>query len=323
MGNYDTTFAKAACAALAFHKSLIGLSQLNALENAASKSKDTHFLESRAVFTYYVTYHLFTACMLIVPDTYLKTPLHAPEKYGMVTEEEINNPSETPEQWEDCKSNEMDWATKIQHYHIKGFCAKVRESNQAEFSTQAPYLIPLYKYFIDPSGSESTCIPGLYEKLCYVRDRVIYRPSYVLTQSRSIIQTSAQLHKELVSLPNSKYLYHAISEVYVGLIRAMNTERNCKNTLHPCTSMLTEMWYGTVQDNLDELCALGHNRRRLQYLGTKDPDNGMYAFPTYICHLLELENIDFIQKYRRKYWYPFEKLYVEDLKAWRIHKQSQ
>lgn len=311
MEDYNT-FAKAACAALAFHKSLIGLSQLNALENAANKSNSTCFLESRAIFTYYVVYHLFTACMLIVPDAYLKTPLRAPEKYEMVTKEEINNPSETPEQWEACKRNEMDWATKIQHRQIKDFCAKVRESNRDEFATQAPYLIPLYEYFIDPSGSEKTCIPGLYEKLCYVRDRVIYRPSYVLTQSRNSVQTSAQLHKELVSLPNSQYLYQAISEVYEGIIRAMEGEHNCKDS---CTVMLTEMWGGAVRNNLDELCALGHNRRRLQYLGKKESD-GMYIFPTYICHLLELENIDFIQKYRRKYWYPF-------LKIWRTHTQSQ
>lgn len=261
--------------------------------------------------------------MLIVPDAYLKKPLSAPPKFGTVTEEEINNSSETPEQWDACQSNEMDWATAIRHYQIKDFCAKLRISSYAEFSVQAPYLVPLYNYFVDSSGSEESCIPGLYEKLCYVRDRVIYRPSYVLTQSESIVQTSAQLHKEITSLPTSEYLYRAISEVYAGMIHAMDKERSCGDLHRPCTSILSEMWYGTAKDDLDELCSLGHKRRRLQYLGRKNADDGTYAFPTYICHLLELESIDFIQKYRKRYWRPLEKLYFEDWKNWRNQRRAQ
>ena len=314
---YDhITYEKSACAALAFHKSLIGLSQLNALESASKDSGLTQFLESRAILTYYVAYHLFASSMLLVPDAYLKKPLSAPSKYGTVTEEEINSPLETPQQWNDCQRNEMDWATAITHSQIKDFCKRMRELDH-NFPPQVSFLRPLYDHFIDPTGSEEKCIPGLYEKLCYVRDRVIYRPSYVLTHSGHIVQTSAQLHSEITSLPTSEILHHAISDIYLEIIRAMETERSCKAQPHPCTLMLSQLWCGKVRDDLDDLCALGHKRRRLQYLGKKEPDGKKYAFPTYVCHLLELESIDFIHKYRKKYWNPLEKQYIESCEAWR------
>jgi hypothetical protein len=54
-----------------------------------------------------------------------------------------------------------------------------------------PY-ISLYKEFIQSDINEpNKSIPGLYEKLCYIRDRAIYRPSVVIDRRNGgYIQTS-------------------------------------------------------------------------------------------------------------------------------------
>lgn len=316
MEDHGQIYAKANCAALAFHKSLIGLAELNALETAASKMNFSPFLQGRAVFTYYVVYHLFTACMLLAPKALFKEPLEAPDKYGKVTLEELNASSEVPAQWDKCTKNEKDWAANIRHRQIKDFCKKVREFIPKQGEECIPYIGALYRHFIGPSDFEGPCISGLLEKLCYVRDRVIYRPTFIETSSGGQVQTSAQLSEELTSLPNSEVLYTAITETYTGIMRVMEKERSEKAASRPCGLMLSSMWTGVVSDDIDELCALGHRRRRLQHLGKRDPYTGAYDFPTYICHLLELENIDFILKYRKKYWRPLETMYLEDRRAW-------
>lgn len=301
----DILNTKPQCAALAFHKSLIGLSQLNALEITAAQTKLSSFLESRALFTYYVVYHIFCSCMLMAPEKYLPRPLKPPKSYGEFTEEEINAPEETPTQWENCKEAEQDWATVISHSQIKSFCNHIREIDRDTFSEDAPYLIPLYKFFVDSSGAETACIPGLYEKLCYVRDRVLYRPSYVVTDEGGIIQTSAQIHRELTSLPKSEDLYAAITEIYKGFISVVSRESSRDIIGTPCWWFLYAMWIDTVTDNADYLRELGHNVRRLRSFRERGP-KGCYGFPAYICHLLEFESIDFIRKYKKLYWRPLE-----------------
>lgn len=316
MKDHDEIYAKANCAALAFHKSLMGLAELSALETAASKMNFSPFLQGRAVFTYYVAYHLFTACMLLAPEALFKEPLEAPDKYGKVTLEELNASSEAPAQWDVCTKIEKDWAANIRHWQIKDFCDKVREFIPKQGEEYIPYIGALYRHFIGPSDVEGACIPGLLEKLCYVRDRVIYRPTFIETPSDGQVQTSAQLHEELTSLPNSKVLYTAISETYTGIMRVMEKERIERAASRSCGLMLSSMWTGVVSDDIDDLCGLGHKRRRVQLLGQRDPYTGIYYFPTYICHLLEVESIDFILKYRKKYWRPLEAMYFEDHRAW-------
>lgn len=63
MENDNTKYGKEPCAALAFHKSLIGLSQLNALETAAGKSGFTQFLRAgRFLHTMLFITYLLPAC---------------------------------------------------------------------------------------------------------------------------------------------------------------------------------------------------------------------------------------------------------------------
>ena len=198
----------------------------------------------------------------------------------------------------------------------------MRCSEKTDWETELPYLIPLYDYFINDTDSEVRCIPALYEKLCYVRDRIIYRPSYVPVSSGDTVQTSAQLGEEVRSLPGAEYLYEAISEVYRKLLVCMEAERE-KDRHGVYMTMFTAMWLGRVNEkDLKTLCAIGHKKCRLQRLGRRD-DGGEYSFPTYISHLLELENIDFIRKYHKKYWKPLENLYKLSLSDWRESRRKR
>lgn len=310
---------KAQCAALAFHKALIGLSQLDALERASGTSSS--FYGARGIYTYYSVYHLFCACMLIVPEQYSTVVLKRPKDYGCIKDADLNNPSESPEQWEKGREYEADWATSITHGQIKKFCKGIRQMSQAQWEQDVPYLIPLYNSFIDDTDAEQQCIPGMYEKLCYVRDRVIYRPSFVLMDTGGVAQTSAQMGEELRSLPQAKTLYQAISDVYHGLIIGMERERD-HDEYGVLTSMFFELWTGRVKEDVNDLCALGHKRRRLQRLGEKEGANE-YSFPTYVSHLLELEDIDFIRRYRKKYWSPLERMYMDSRFAWRNHNKAK
>lgn len=212
MSNHN--LAKEKCAALAFHKSLIGLSQLNASERVSGQDSSMYGDGARGIYTYYVVYHLFCACMLITPSEFAGMKFKEPAE---VTDEQIDNPSECPEQWDRGKEYEADWATKITHGQIKDFCKKRREKQQ-DWKVNIPYLVPLYDYFVDDTGADKRCIPAMYEKLCYIRDRVIYRPSNVITTSGRSVQTSAQLGKELRSLPESEQLYRIIKKIYSGIV---------------------------------------------------------------------------------------------------------
>lgn len=302
--------AKETCAALAFHKSLIGLSQLNALERVSGQSSSMHGV--RGIYTYYVAYHLFCACMLITPPEFVGAKFKEPAE---VTDEQIDNPSECPEQWDRGKEYEADWATKITHGQIKDFCKKLREGGRQNWEVSIPYLIPLYDYFVDDTGADKSCIPAMYEKLCYIRDRVLYRPSNVITTSGRIVQTSAQMGKELRSLPDSEQLYQIIKRIYLGIVSCAEQEYKAEE-FGPYRQMLWEMWDGGVEEDINDLCRLGHKKRRLQMLGQKGEEKDKYSYPAYVSHLLEIESIDFVRMYRKKYWVALEQQYLESRKLW-------
>ncbi|HAY73727.1 MAG TPA: hypothetical protein DCY31_07825 [Ruminococcaceae bacterium] len=302
--------AKENCAALAFHKSLIGLSQLNALERVAGQGGFMY--GARGIYTYYVVYHLFCSCMLITPPEIVNIKFEEPEE---VTDEQIDSPSEAPAQWDKGRDYEADWATKILHKQIKKFCKEVRKIDRQNWEAIAPYLVPLYKYFVDDTNSEEQCIPAMYEKLCYIRDRIIYRPSDVITTSGRNVQTSAQMGKEVRSLPGSARLYQIIGEIYSKILSCMEQERKT-GEYGPCMQMLDEMWRGRVEENINDLCELGHKKRRLQILGQREGED-RYSYQTYVSHMLEIESIDFIRIYRKEYWLPLEKQYQESWKTWR------
>jgi hypothetical protein len=58
------------CAALSFHKSLVGISELNALEMLNSNPNGGGLRISRAMSSYYSIYHLFI-CMILLDKEYI------------------------------------------------------------------------------------------------------------------------------------------------------------------------------------------------------------------------------------------------------------
>ena len=69
----------------------------------------------------------------------------------------------------------------------------------------------LYNTFI---GKKSIL---LYEKAAYIRDRSIYRHSYVPGLSDNMIQTSLEVRKQDDSLPDSKALYSIICSIHKAI----------------------------------------------------------------------------------------------------------
>ena len=298
-------------------KALIGLSQLNAIEIMARSESVSRMKSEKAIYTYYIAYHLFYSLMLTLPHNIVGR-LEAPK--SDVEGSNLNNPSEEPGVWNACKNYEADWATLIGHGQVKKFCKEWRKASWDCENNGLYYMKSLYKYFVDPVGSETKCIPGLYEKLCYVRDRVIYRPSYVVSKTGERFQTSAQLGKEIDSLPTSVELFATIREVYDGLIRSMLYEKVKLGKNGNCTIMLSAMWNDEAYEkDIDAICELGHSKRRLIRLGHKD-DSGFYSFPSYISQLIEIESIDFIRYYSKKYWNPLEKKYNYAMEQYRSQK---
>lgn len=159
-------------AALAFHKAIIGISQLDMIEKMESDSVSICRLP-KAVLTYYILFHLFTICMLLSDNYRAK---EKEEKY-IGTLDDLNSPLETPEQWNRQQQLESDYATRIKHGNIKSYCNTLRKK---DYNLLNPIEKILFDNFVQAPPDDSTpCIKGLYEKVCYIRDRVIYRPSIV------------------------------------------------------------------------------------------------------------------------------------------------
>jgi hypothetical protein len=59
---------KSQTAALALHRSILGIAQLSALENAAECNEFGSFRTTKAILTYYSIYHLVTACLVCSDD---------------------------------------------------------------------------------------------------------------------------------------------------------------------------------------------------------------------------------------------------------------
>jgi len=308
--NYDICSS----AALAFHKALIGIAQLDSLERAAGKGLPYgSFRNSRAIQAYYVVYHLFTMVMLL-SDEY--EPI-TPKEYGNVKKSELNSPSELPEQWNRQRGLESDYATIIQHFHIKNFCNTVRGLKKENLN---PLLQILYSLFIQPPQNEQErCIPGMYEKVCYVRDRAIYRPSNVISDEKVKIQTSLDIRKEIDSLPDSKQLYSILCQLYDKMLELsleLSLEEH-KDNVEYIRSTLFFIWNSPVNCTVDYLKEIGLSSEQIDTLMELKYDNDEKpSFRSYICHLIELEDPDYIKEAVNKWWEPLEKEFNKTLDKW-------
>lgn len=298
------------CAALSFHKSLIGLMQLNQLEEVSSVLQPS-FLSSRVLNIYYTVYHLFCCCILMTPTEFANVKLNSPQERS---DKVIISKNNTVESWESRKKAESDWSTLITHSLIKKFCNNLRTCDL----TNAPsYLKSLYRLFIDDTLVNQKCINGLYEKLCYYRDYVLYRPAFILSESDHYWQTAFRLTDDFSSLPTSLELYNAISEIYNGFLIEMENESkpiNDSASFWYFTPFLHAIWGCSVNCPVSKLDSTGHTieeLKKFEFLPNDDPNT--IQLPTYISHLLDLENIDCILQYNEKYWVPLKNRFQETI----------
>lgn len=292
--------AQLRCVALAMHKAIIGIMRLDELEEAAARTDISEFLDARAICTYYSVYHLFVACMIMTNDESIKKC----KLDFSVSDEEIDSEDETADAWNTAKENEQDWATKITHGQIKNFCKRVRMNRENLYGDKY-YLIPLYDNFIDDTLTEGKCKPALYERLCYIRDRSIYRPSFVITKSGHRVQTSRYVGEEIRSLPKAAELFRIVSQIYDGFIK----ENERENETGECDALLDYMWNDNiVQCKIEDLTKLGHDIEQLKRIGHIDGENQEeICFSSYRVQLLETESVENIIKYEKKYWFPLVK----------------
>lgn len=273
-------------AALAFHKAIIGVVQLNELECNNQRLP-------RAIIAYYAVYHVFTLCMLLDLDDSVK-------KINPCNLNELNSRSELPEQWNLQRELEADYATQIKHRDIKRYCEQIRKKGKDKLTSIERIL---FENFIkQPINEHTPCINGLYEKLCYVRDRAIYRPSVVKLTNGGYAQTSLNVKKEIDSLPSGKELYRIIKSIYMEFISKAKQIKKYNHLLACiwCYPVDCGIVFNELNDNEAELM------RSLTYF---DNENG---FNAHICHLLELyDDIYQIKKYEELYWRPLFEAFLK------------
>lgn len=295
--------SKLNCAALAFHKSLIGISQLNALEEIEKNTSLSRLRSSKALYTYYAVYHMFCMCILISPPKYTdKLKLTIPIRYGQFSYDEIYNKSEKAENWNNFRDYETDWATSITHSNIRFFCRNLRK-DKAKIKSYPPYIQILYENFIRDAEDNSKCLPGLFEKLNYIRDRVIYRPSYGLYEKSPNfyypMQTSRELKNEIASIPTSKELYAILIKIYNSFLSLKKDDRD---------DIMLSIWGNFVEEKISYYNFKGDDIKKLEDIGCIC-NGGLINIPSYIAHILELEDINYAIKYTNEYWNPLKKMF--------------
>ncbi|MDR0951490.1 MAG: hypothetical protein LBM18_01005 [Oscillospiraceae bacterium] len=292
-GKNNNDKAIAGCAALAFHKALIGICELSSIESV----EHTALRMSKAIVTYYIAFHLMTCCMLLDEKDNYDIIMRVDKdkvKYG-ATLEELNASGESAEVWDQCKKYEQDLATNFNHSEIRIYCKKLRD-NASNKSDWPKFKQSIYETFVDERIKENKCQPCLYEKLNYVRDRVIYRPSDVPSDSEiGFAQTSKDVRVEIESLPDSDRLYKAAQDFFSAAIESEHKE-----------GLMNEFLYRLLNTavSIDESDFVYEDFTKEDF----DMFNAMHpfgkTFPSYIAQLAELKDRDDVVKYYKKYWKP-------------------
>lgn len=283
--NIENEHYISACSALSFHKSLIGLSELNALEKQKQNVECGGLRLSRTINTYYIVFHLFISLMLLDKTYEIKIKKrfcsNGHVDFG-VDFESLCNTSELPDTWNEFKYYEQDLSTLFDHRDIKAYCDDLRRTCDL---LKEPY-ISLYKEFIQSDINEpNKSIPGLYEKLCYIRDRAIYRPSVVIDRRNGgYIQTSLDVRKEIESLPNYNNLYNIIMRIYTFILSNSREQgRNINRTF------LLHLWSTNISESREYLYSLGYSDTDIDEIRfMKEFLNTELSFGAHVIHLIEL-----------------------------------
>ncbi|MBJ8104821.1 hypothetical protein JDS80_13395 [Bacillus cereus group sp. N8] len=284
-------------AAMSFHKTLFGLSELKVLQDIPVKYGTGSLKMSETVFAYYTVYHLITFCMLLDEEYEIivmkklknnKVPLEGNKKL-------LNSHEDTPERWNNQEQHERDIASMISHSNIKDYCKSLR--NRECIKNKIVKLI--YDHFI---SLEFKTIG--YEKICYIRDRIVYRPTVVIDdENGGIIQTSADLNEELSKLPSWKQYYQILEDLHKKLIEMYDNSDMVKG-------LLTYMWRGQpVREEWKLLNDLGWTDEEIQMYRSKANSNEL-CFDSYISHLIEIRDKERIKKDLREIWFPLRDSYA-------------
>lgn len=291
-------------AGLSFHKALFGISELKALEKVSESENSGSLKMSMAINTYYVVYHIITLIMLIDED-YPITIKRKPNQEGLipleVSRESLNREGESPEEWDELKFLESDIASQITHAQIKKYCREVRSNYE---NKSEPVKI-VYEAFI---SEQSNII--LYEKLCYMRDRVIYRPTFVLADEigELPILTSLDARKEIEALPSWRDLYQLVSNLYESLLKIVKESE--KQTLDFYEKLIHYMWYWRVEESEQYLNSLGWTEEDVTNYGESIAfEEDKVVLPSYLAHLVEIVEVGRIRQDIKELWEPLRLKY--------------
>lgn len=274
-----------ASAALAMHKAIIGVCQLEELEKH-SEHGFAEFRAAKAISKYYIVYHLFTCCMLLDPDFQIRFYESIEDfSYG-VDPDRLTSESHSPDDWRLRKQLEEDLAVGITHGAIKSYCARLRRYRH---KSAPQYVKILYSNFVDQNTAKV-----LFEKISYIRDRSIYRPTHVVTKDNGDYQTSKHVRNQIDGLPNSSELFEILRKMHLQICRSVTWENG---------DLLTAYAMRFAQENVicgtDYPLALGYTWELLEKMGG---DEGEGSVPTFLCQLMELVSPKAAICFYEKYW---------------------
>ena len=293
--NYDI----ACSASLAFHKSLIGICGLDEMETA-EKELGSNLRSAKAIQTYYVMYHLFTGCMLLDPDYEIVFPASKARNaegriyYGQ-KQKALRKTPVSARDWDLRGKLEQDLATRIRHSDIKKYCDSIREKMKQGAINQ-DYIKTLYDYYIREDGSAF-----LFEMADYIRDRSIYRPSFVPYYSNDksnysqapkfdYSQTSKNVRSQIDSMPSSKELFQTLREILLSI---------CIDPAIPKDAFHVLFLYNNIDCKTEYANELGYSWDMLSKMGG---DKEREQVPVFIGQMMELYVPEKTGYYFEKYW---------------------
>ena len=282
-------------ASLAFHKSLIGICELDEMETA-EKLSEVELRSSKAVQTYYVLYHLFTGCMLLDSEYEIifsarrtdDNPKGFP-KYGQ-EKNRVRLRPKMSQHWKNRGRVEQDLATRIKHQDIKNYCNAMRKSVK-EVGSFSGFHSLLYEAFV-----REDCSVFLFEKADYIRDRVIYRPScvpYSDATENDVVeysQTSKDLRTQINSMPSSEMLYDIVRKMILYI---------CADSTIPKAEFPSCFLNVIIDCNTKYAKQLGYLWDDLSAIGGDKSGNSV---PAFVGQMMELYNPKKTKKYYEKYW---------------------
>jgi len=282
----------AGCAVLAMNKAIIGVCGLDALETSEVAS-GIPLRSSKAIQVYYIIYHLFVCCMLMDSGYELRVnkidSQRKPFSYGWDIQE-LKKRACRPDEWNERKEKEQDLATCITHGGIKSYCYRLRKAvGRNGINCISRELRVLYDSFIRTKGAII-----LYEKAAYIRDRSIYRPSFVPSLSDTMIQTSLDVRAQDDSLPNSKDFYSMVKSIHKAICSSLGDSLNE-------SYVLNYAFINHVDCKTEYAHKLGYSWDALEELGGNREEEYV---PSAIAQMMELYPQEYTLEYYKKYFLP-------------------